>query len=132
MKNKSRSKSKKHRSLRKKSGGADADSNLPSTPVAPAPSTPVAPAPASLFAPPPVPDNNTLTQLPGKPPAPQPAPQPVPMPGTAPEPKNEGFIASLFSSKDPSNPDGGGVFDRIKELFVGGKRTKKRRNHKKK
>jgi len=150
MKNKSRSKSKRHRSLRKKSGGGWFDSK-PSDPADDA--LPwhkkIAKSLTSLFSSasaPPLPENVAPPPRPGqqtapveqvKPPGQQqiapaaeqqiaPAAAPIPGPGQQIAPA----AAAMQPSSSPQFPTPENQFS--SSTAFGGKRTKKRRNHKKK
>ena len=149
MKNKSRSKSKRHRSLRKKSGGGWFDST-PSDPANDA--LPwhkkFTKSLTNLFSSaPPVPENVPPPPRPGQPPAQEPVeppgqnPAPAPampappmqapaMPAPAPSQQMAPAAAPMQPSSSPQFPPTENQF-RSPAAF-GGKRTKKRRNHKKK
>ena len=150
METKSRSKSKRRRSLRKKSGGGIADwfSSEPSNATDDA--LPwykkITSSLTNLFSSaPPVPDNVAPPPRPGQPPAsvePEPAPPgqpgqqtapapepaqaqaPAPAPAQAPAPAPEPAVP--FGNQTPTESNFG------EETKLGGKRTRKRRHHKKK
>ena len=153
MKNKSRSKSKRHRSLRKKSGGGWFDS----TPSDPADDAlpwhkKITKSLTNLFSSaPPVPKNVPPPPRPGQPPAQEPVeppgqnPAPAPaMPAPAmpappmqapamPEPSQQMAPAAAAPMQPSSSPQFPATENQFRSpAAFGGKRTKKRRNHKKK